>query len=105
MNNDNLRSFNLKKIDQELYNNTQQIVLEILEDFLSKPQFEHVCTCEKCLKDMAAFALNRLPAKYIPNSEGGLHTKILEFENRVHLDAHKIIEKAIKVVSKNPRHS
>lgn len=95
---------NLEKVDRELYNNTQKIVLEIMEELLKKPEYQHVCTCHQCLMDIASYTLNRLPAKYIATSPEKLETKILVFEHKVNVDALTILKKAIKVVSNHPNH-
>lgn len=97
--------FDLDKLDQQLYNHTQKIVLETMQMLLDKPEFQNSCTCDQCLKDIAAYALNRLPAKYIIAKPGcNLVTKITEFETQINIDAVDVVKKAIRTVSKNPRH-
>lgn len=100
----NRKTLNLEHVDRDLYNNTQKIVLEIMEDLLNKPEYQHICTCHQCLKDIASYTLNRLPAKYIANHPEKLETKILEFENKVNINVLTILKKAIKVVSNHPNH-
>ncbi|ACL70660.1 late competence development ComFB family protein [Halothermothrix orenii] len=98
------KCFDIDSIKKDLKNNTEKIVLETMEEVLSKPEYKDVCKCHQCLLDIASYALNRLPAKYIASSKGDLHTKIAEFENQVNVDALSTVAKAIKVVSKNPHH-
>lgn len=103
---DNIKNecFDLKEIEKELRNNTEKIVLETMSEILTKPEYEETCKCRQCLIDIASYALNRLPAKYIASPKGNLQTKIAEFENQVNVDAVSVVKKAIKVVTKNPRH-
>ncbi|MFW6035777.1 MAG: late competence development ComFB family protein [Halothermotrichaceae bacterium] len=85
-------------------NYTEKIVLETMEDLLNKPEFKDICTCEKCLLDIATFVLNRLPAKYFASRQGELQSKIEEFESQLQVDTISTVTKAIKKVSAKPRH-
>jgi len=62
------------------------------------------CKCQACLMDIAAYALNRLPSKYIVTREGEVYSRLLELEQQFETDVIIAIMKAIEVVSKNPRH-
>ncbi|MFW5686931.1 MAG: late competence development ComFB family protein, partial [Halanaerobium sp.] len=55
----------IKKLKSRLNNLTEEVVLETLEDLLAREEFEDICKDEDCLLDMATYALNRLPAKYV----------------------------------------
>ena len=98
--------FNLDKkvLKTNLHNHTEDIVLDTLEDLLENKnkQFENVCTCDNCLLDMASYALNRLPAKYVSTHKGSLHTKIEEFEQQYQVDIIKVVTQAINIVAENP---
>ena len=73
-------------------------------DLLGKKEFKDICTCQRCLIDIATYSLNRLPAKYIASHEGEVQTKIDEFENQLQVDTISTVTKAIETVSKHPRH-
>ncbi len=94
----------MKSLKDKLKNHTEDIVLENMEEMLTSEEFAGVCTCEKCLLDIASYALNRLPAKYIVSHSGNVHTKIAEFEQQYRVDIIKVLTQGIKIVSKNPRH-
>jgi len=96
--------FDVEELKKELRNNTEKIVLNTMNELLKNPEYENTCKCHQCLKDIASYALNRLPAKYIASPKGNLQSKIAEFENSVNIDAASVVKKAIKVVSNNPRH-
>ncbi|HHU92755.1 MAG TPA: late competence development ComFB family protein [Halanaerobiaceae bacterium] len=91
-------------ISRNLKNHTEEIVIEILEDLLEKNDFGNICTCEKCLLDIASYSLNRLPPRYVASHHGEIRTRIKEFETQLKVDAISTITEAIKLVSQNPRH-
>ena len=63
------------------------------------------CKCEICIEDMKAFALNRLPAKYVSTVNGQLFTRIQqEMECQPTIDLDIAIVQAIESVSAKPRH-
>jgi len=95
---------NIMEIKNKLENNTEFLVLETMEDLLKRPEFKDICTCNQCLLDIATYALNHLPAKYIASHEGEIRTKLTEFELQVKADVVSVVAKAIKVVSNNPHH-
>lgn len=53
---------------QELHNVMEDCVEQKLNSIL--PMMEQYCSCEKCRVDMEAYALNRLPAKYVHSDRG-----------------------------------
>lgn len=89
---------NLKK---KLNNITEEIVLKKLDEFLKREEFADVCRDEKSLLDMATYALNRLPAKYVTSSKGAAFSKTRELEQQHSADVISVVIKAIKVVSEN----
>lgn len=95
---------NLNDIARELTNYTERIVIETMEEVLRQEKFSNICTCKRCLLDIATYSLNRLPAKYIASHEGEVLTKIQDFEGQLQVDAITIVTKAIETVSKSPRH-
>lgn len=73
------------------------IMKEILEDI-------NVCTCEKCILDIAAIALNDLPPKYIVSEKGELYSKIDFLRQQFDVDIIAAITKAAVLVKRRPRH-
>ncbi len=63
------------------------------------------CKCEVCIEDMKAFALNRLPAKYVSTVNGEIFTRITqELENQPTVDLDVAVIQAIQSISAKPRH-
>lgn len=97
-------NLNLDKIKHNLKNHTEDLVLETMEELLVENQYNNICTCRQCLLDIASYALNRLPPKYIASAKGDLHTKISEFHQQAQVDLISAVTRAIKKVAKNPHH-
>lgn len=92
-------------LKKELENHTEDFVIDKLEEVLNNDdQFNDICTCHNCLLDITSYTLNRIPAKYISSSQGSLHAKLIEFEQQVNVDIISVLTRAIKIISKNPRH-
>jgi competence protein ComFB len=80
----------------------EEIVLSTIHE---KLKFYDCCTCEQCINDMLAMALNMLPAMYASSNKGMLITKAINSEpqNRVNIDI--AVLKAIDAVASRPHHS
>jgi competence protein ComFB len=78
---------------------------DIVED-LMMPILDSIdaCTCERCLLDTKAIALNALPAKYVVTKKGNYYTKLKAFQNQFEVDVIAEITKAAAIISKFPRH-
>lgn len=86
-----------------VYNVMEQLVNDKLEERLAKYD---CCKCEKCIDDMMAIALNRLPAKYVSTPKGELFSRVgssLEKQNT--LDIEFAVVSAIEFVSSHTRHN
>jgi len=94
-----------EKLKKKLKNLTEEVVLENLYDFLEREEFADVCKDEEYLLDMATYALNRLPAKYVTSSKGEAVSKTEELEQQHSADIISVVIKAIKVVSENYDHN
>lgn len=70
---------------------------EILDDI-------NMCSCEKCILDIAAIALNDLPPKYIVTEKGELFSKIGALKQQFEVDVVAAITKAAVLVKRRPRH-
>jgi len=62
------------------------------------------CTCEKCLLDIMAIALNELPPKYVVTRKGEMYTKLWVLRQQLDVDIISALTKAAAAVGKNPRH-
>lgn len=90
-----------EKIRTKLDNHTEVIVLQTIEELLSKDEYSHVPQTEDVLIDIATYSLNRLPPKYVATQRGEVYTKSEELEQQHSVDILAVVAKAIKVVSEN----
>lgn len=84
-----------------LKNYMEEIVFNLLKEVLDDI---NVCTCEKCMLDIAAIALNDLPPKYIVTEKGELYTKVNALKQQFEVDVISAITKAAVLVKRKPRH-
>lgn len=85
----------------QIKNYMEEIVFNQMKDVLADI---NVCTCEKCLLDIAAIALNDLPPKYIVTEKGELYSKINTLGQQFEVDVVSAITKAAVLVKRRPRH-
>lgn len=83
-----------------LVNVMEELVVSRLDTTLMR---FNCCKCNKCKKDIAAIALNRLPAKYIVIDENDT-VKRKEAEDKYASDVTGALVQAILAVKKEPRH-
>lgn len=83
-----------------LVNVMEELVVSKLDTTLMR---FNCCKCNKCKKDIAAIALNRLPAKYIVIDENDT-AKRKEAEDKYASDVTGALVQAILAVKKEPRH-
>ena len=100
-----LKDKKLKKLKLRLNNLTEEIVLEMIGEILQREEFSDVCKDEECLLDMASYALNRLPAKYVATSKGEVFSKTEELEQQHSVDVLSVVTRAIKIVSEDEHHN
>ncbi|HZJ58087.1 MAG TPA: late competence development ComFB family protein [Clostridia bacterium] len=84
-----------------LKNYVEELVTNMLDELSVRGDF---CTCRRCRLDMIAYALNRIPAKYVVTQTGEVYTKISHLEQQLEVDITVALTQAIETVSKNPRH-
>ena len=96
-----MNKIKISELKKNLHNHSEDIVLELMQDLLTK-DYPETCTCKQCLLDISSYTLNRLPAKYIASKKGNLHAKISEFEQQYQVNIITHLTKAIKIVNENP---
>lgn len=69
------------------------------------PQMEQYCRCNKCRRDMEAYALNRLPAKYVLSDKGVVYQKFDSLSVQSDAEITTAVIKAIETIGKNPNHA
>jgi len=82
-------------------NYMEDVVFHYLENALADAD---CCKCQRCRMDIAAYALNRLPIKYVVTRKGEMYSKLLELQQQFKVDVIMALLKGIEVVKKNPRH-
>lgn len=91
------------KIQMQVKNYMEDLVKNQLQDIMEKNNSS--CFCERCKADITSIALNNLPTKYVATEKGVCYAKLSSYENQCMIDVITAITNAIKIVSKNPRHS
>lgn len=84
-----------------LKNYMETLVLEKLDDIIDELA---CCKCDKCRMDIASYALNRLPAKYVATYEGEVYSKLDTLSVQYEADLVNAIYQAAKVVTEHPLH-
>jgi len=85
----------------QIKNYMEEIVFNQMKEVLDDI---NVCSCEKCILDIAAIALNDLPPKYIVTEKGELFSKINALKQQFEVDVVAAITKAAVLVKRRPRH-
>ncbi|MCX7843277.1 MAG: late competence development ComFB family protein [Clostridia bacterium] len=85
----------------QIKNYMEEIVFNLMQEVLDDIK---VCSCEKCILDIAAIALNDLPPKYIVTEKGELFSKINALKQQFEVDVISAITKAAVLVKRKPRH-
>lgn len=84
-----------------IINVMEKFINERLDDMLST---ETCCKCERCVDDMKAIALNKLPSKYVSTHNGELFSKLEASIRQNAVDINIAVAAAIDAVSKRPSH-
>jgi len=84
-----------------LKNYMEELVFNMIEDLSKKIS---ICTCQKCMLDIAAIALNELPPKYVVTEKGELYSKLEILKQQFEVDIVSSVTKAIEKVGNHPQH-
>lgn len=84
-------------------------IVNVMENFVGERieamlEAESCCKCERCVDDMKAIALNKLPAKYVSTHNGELFSKLDAMIRQNAVDINIAVAAAIDAVSKRPSH-
>ncbi len=88
-------------MDLVLKNMTENIVLKKIDQMKGSLD---CCTCEHCLLDIASYALNRLPAKYVATTQGELLSRLDSLEPQYDATVMTVILQGAMLVKLHPRH-
>ena len=86
----------------EMKNYMEDCVMNMLPAVLET--MDDICKCERCQMDIAAYALNYLPPKYVVARTGRLYAKLNTMYAQFHVDVATAVTNGAKMVSENPRH-
>ncbi len=84
-----------------LRNLTEDIVLRKIDRMKNSLD---CCTCEHCRLDIASYALNRLPAKYVATTQGELLSRLDTLEPQFDATVMTVILQGAMLVKLHPRH-
>lgn len=84
-----------------LRNMTEDIVLRKIDQMKGSLD---CCTCEHCRLDIASYALNRLPAKYVATTQGELLSRLDTLEPQFDATVMTVILQGAMLVKLHPRH-
>lgn len=85
-----------------LVNVMEEIVAGVLNEELKT---SNCCKCKKCVDDMMAIALNKVPPKYVSTAAGQLFSRMEStMAKQKVLDVKVAVISAIDLVSAHPRH-
>lgn len=84
-----------------LKNIMEEVVWSVIDQIV--PTCE-CCKCERCRMDIASYALNRLPPRYVVTMEGELLSKFTSTNGQDGLDVTTAVVQAITIVKENPKH-
>ncbi len=85
----------------EVRNIMETLVEERLDSAI---EHNNGCPCECCRADAKAYALNKLPSRYVSRPKGGMITRIEAMRIQATADVVAAVVEAVNVVKKNPRH-
>ena len=87
--------------DIRMRNYMEDVVQEMLPAVLKRMD---ICQCERCLMDITANVLNKLPPKYVVTRRGQLYTKLSSLQYQFDVDIVTAITTAATLIGSNPRH-
>lgn len=86
-----------------LVNVTEKLVLDVLNNaYIGTDRLP--CSCDQCIADILAIALNRIPANYATSDTGYSFVKAKYFDRQSQMDVVKEVAKAVQIVAAAPRH-
>lgn len=87
----------------QLVNFMEEAVKRGLDELMEEPSYRALSLDGKTRMDILAYALNRLPPRYVVTEKGSLYTRAEELRQQFKTDIVVELSKAIKHVSAHPR--
>lgn len=80
----------------------EKVVKDVLVQY--KDELHLTCKCERCMDDVLAITLNKLPPRYIVNEEHGPYIRALhEADKHGSMQILMAVARAATIVAKSPR--
>lgn len=86
------------------HNYMEDVVDIVLPKILQSDNYLNQCTCQQCINDMKAIALNNIKPRYVSTEKGSVLSKANMFSIQSETDVTQALIEAIKIVNKLPRH-
>lgn len=86
-----------------LVNESENLVIEELDRQLKELNDPGICTCQDCILDMAAYALNSIKPLYRVSLLGRIYAQALDSGDNAE-QVKKAVQKAIQIVHAHPSH-
>lgn len=86
----------------KLVNYMEDAVKSILDEMLKEESYAHVADNDRLRLDVMAYALNRLPPKYVATQRGHIYTRVQELRQQFKTDIVVELTKALQRVLANP---
>jgi competence protein ComFB len=90
-------------MDMNLINYMEEAAQRTLTEILAEEPYRELDLNDKSKLDILAYALNRLPPRYVVTDKGHLYTRVDELKQQFTTDLIVELTKAIKFVQSNPR--
>ena len=87
-----------------LVNESERLVLEQLERQLEKGIDIPICTCQECVLDMAALALNNVKPLYRVSLLGTLYAHAVQ-RSEYECEITRAVSEAVEKIARNPSHA
>ena len=86
----------------KLYQNVMESFVE--EELDRMGDILGCCLCEQCRNDVAAYALNHVPSRYVVTKSGGIISKADSLRTQHLTDVRTALLQAAQVIKETPRH-
>lgn len=88
--------------NMKVVNIVEKMVFDTIDEVLEhKPD---ICKCNKCLADIVAYALNKLPPRYVASEKGSTMAKAAYLDKTIQVALLVAVTEAVEQVSAHPRH-
>lgn len=91
----------LKDHPRHVINVVEIIANEKVVDVMGRME---MCTCDRCISDVLAIALNSLPTMYVTSDAGKQYIQLNTYKKQFETDVSFALMKACLVVKESPKH-